>query len=117
MDTQSQLETLKRGIRIMGMYTADGVISSPTHTGHPTHITSKEVEEEVMETVLLAYCVVCWVVVAAIMVCTRHDIVMVHLRNPIKYSMEKIYIVCFALFIAAPVSIYWLLYEVWDDKK
>jgi len=69
-----------------------------------------------METILLGYCVVCYIVVAAILFTSRHEIVMVHYRNPLKYSMERISLTCLALLLFAPLSLYWVLYEVWDDK-
>lgn len=101
----------------MGMCASNGPASSPAHIRHPSYITAQTSEDVIMMTFLFWYCLACYLVMVGIFAYSRHDIVMVHLRNPIKYSMEKIYLICFVLFVASPISIYWVLYEFWDDMR
>jgi len=70
-----------------------------------------------MESILLIYACLTYLIVGIILVCARHEIEMVHLRNPLRYPMDKVIMIVVCLWVFSPISIYWLLYEIWADKK
>lgn len=70
-----------------------------------------------MEIVLLAFMVVAYIVAGSIIYCYRHEAVMLHMRNPRKYTMEKIYFIIGLVWALAPISVFWLVYEVWNEDK
>lgn len=101
----------------MVLHTFDGHTHRIASRRYPAHTTcTKDEERTMLETILIWYAGITYVLMAVILFCARHEIEMVHLRNPIRYPMDKVMMVCAALLAFSPITIYWVIYEIWIDK-
>ena len=66
-------------------------------------------------TILGCYSFVAYVMVACMLLMARHELSMIKARSPRKYTDAKVNTWLFIITVFAPISVWWLLWEVLND--